>query len=300
MMQTKRIALLGGDARMHHLTELLVRDGWSVTSYGCKVREPVSGVEYAENARDAASDAAVVVLPLPILGADGNLNADVDKKTDAYALLAQLPRGCLVCGGLAPADYGLCAARHGLRLVDYYEREEFAVANCVPTAEGAIETAMRELPVTLHGTRMLVIGWGRVGKALAIRLHALGAKVTVSARKPGALAEIAAFGMTAVHTERLAADSGQILQNARVIFNTVPWPVLGWDELAVMSSGALYIELASAPGGLDAQAAECTALHIIRAPGLPGIVAPVTAAEVLRDTLYNIWQEQGIGTGEVS
>lgn len=297
-MQAKRIAVLGGDARMHHLTELLIRDGWTVSSYGCSVGEPVAGAEYAENARDAASDAAAVVLPLPILGPDGNLNAAGDKKTDAYALLAQLPRGCVVCGGLAPADYGLCAARHGLRLVDYYEREEFAVANCVPTAEGAIETAMRELPVTLHGTRMLVIGWGRVGKALALRLHALGAEVTVSARKPGALAEIAAFGMKTAHTERLAADAGKILQNAQVIFNTVPWPVLGWEELAAMSPGALYIELASAPGGLDAQAAECTSLHIIRAPGLPGTVAPVTAAEILRDTLYNIWREQGIDRGE--
>ena len=38
---------------------------------------------------------------------------------------------------------------------------------------------------TLHGSRCLIIGYGRIGRLLADRLLSLGAEVTVSARKYG-------------------------------------------------------------------------------------------------------------------
>ena len=295
MPETIDAAVLGGDRRFTILAEMLAADGHRIRVAQCA--EPGRGdLTWCAAPQEALEGAAAAVLPLPILGADGRLNApalpDSAARADAYALLAQMPRGCVVCGGLAPADYGLAAARHGLRLVDYGARAEFAVANCVPTAEGAIETAMRELPVTLHGTEVLVIGWGRLGRTLGPRLAALGAHVTASARKPGDRAAVTACGLRPADTAGLARDP--VLARAAVIFNTVPWPILGWEELAAMRPDCLYIELASAPGGLDADAAACSELRVIRAPGLPGRVAPVTAAAILRDTLYNIWTEQGV------
>lgn len=41
------------------------------------------------------------------------------------------------------------------------------VANAVPTAEGAVQVAMEELPFTLHSARVLILGFGRVGKLTA-------------------------------------------------------------------------------------------------------------------------------------
>ncbi len=74
------------------------------------------------------------------------------------------------------------AQARGLRLLDYYAREECMVANAVPTAEGAVQVAMEELPFTLHSARVLILGFGRVGKLTAHRMGALGAKVTVCAQ----------------------------------------------------------------------------------------------------------------------
>lgn len=51
------------------------------------------------------------------------------------------------------------------------------IMNAVPTAEGAIQIAMEQTDVTLHGLPVLVIGHGRIGSLLARRLAALGAKV---------------------------------------------------------------------------------------------------------------------------
>lgn len=58
----------------------------------------------------------------------------------------------------------------------------------MPTAEGAIQLAMEELPITLHGARVLVIGYGRLGRVLADRLAGLKARVSVAARRYADLA----------------------------------------------------------------------------------------------------------------
>ena len=54
--------------------------------------------------------------------------------------------------------------------------------NAVATAEGAIAEAVLHSDGTLHGAACLVIGFGRVGLALAQRLRGLSAHVTVAAR----------------------------------------------------------------------------------------------------------------------
>ena len=71
------------------------------------------------------------------------------------------------------SDYFKQAAKDcGFNIYDYFTREELSIANAIPTAEGAIEIALSETPFTLHKSRCLVIGYGRIGKILADRLHA--------------------------------------------------------------------------------------------------------------------------------
>ena len=79
----------------------------------------------------------------------------------------------------------------GLRAADYAAEETFALRNAVPTAEGAIQIAMQELPVVLHGLPCLILGAGRVSRALQTRLRALGTAVTVAARRCTDLARTA-------------------------------------------------------------------------------------------------------------
>lgn len=118
-------------------------------------------------------------------------------------------------------------------------------ANALPTAEGAIQIALEELPITLHAARVLVIGFGRVGKALAQRLDGLGAKVSVAARKWSDLAWAESCGYCGEQTEHLAGW----LCGYDLVVNTVPAPVLGLTELSDLKPGCLVIDLASKPGG---------------------------------------------------
>ena len=154
-------------------------------------------------------------------------------------------------------------------------------------AEGAIQIAMEELPITLHDARVLVIGFGRLGKALAPRLRALGAHVWVSARRYEQRAAAQGMGLGSEGVDRLP----DWLCSYDLVFNTVPAPVLGVEELAALKEGALVIDLASRPGGVDLDAAATLGVRVIWALSLPGKVAPVTAGRYIKDTVYHIMEE---------
>ena len=120
-------------------------------------------------------------------------------------------------------------------------------ADAVPTAEGAIQIALEELPITLQGARVLVIGYGRLGRTLAPRLAGMGARVSVSARRWADLAWIEAEGYGVEHTEQLKGW----LCGYDLVVNTVPARVLDEEALRDLKPGCLVIDLASKPGGAD-------------------------------------------------
>ena len=162
-------------------------------------------------------------------------------------------------------------------------------ANAVPAVEGALQLAMEATDRTVHDCRCLVIGYGRIGRLLADRLLALGAEVTVSARKYGDLAWIQAWGCRGVHTGALTEQ----LERFHLIFNTAPALILDGGRLRETREDCVIIDLASAPGGVDLAEAKRLGRQVTSAPGLPGKVAPRSAAAAVRDSVYHILQERG-------
>ena len=156
------------------------------------------------------------------------------------------------------------------------------------TAEGAIGQLMARSPGTLWCSRLLVSGWGRIAKILALRSRALGARVTVAARKEGDRAMAEALGMEAVSFAAL----GGCLDSFDFIVNTVPARVFTDEMLCCVREDALLLELASPPGGFDMKLAENIGLNAFAAPGLPGKYAPLTAAALTRDAIYDLLREQ--------
>lgn len=280
MKQT--IAVLGGDLRQVWLARLLLEDGCDVVSWGL---EQGGGPNPAP--LSCALERELLVLPLPVCRG-GNLHLPLtDTTLEAEQLWPRLRYDQLLLGGVTGTLPARLMADFGLTLLDYYDREETQIANAVPTAEGAIQRAMEATERTLHGSRCLIIGFGRIGKALARRLQGLGAQVAVFARRFSDQAWVEASGCEVF---RFAAGE---LGRFDLIFNTAPALVLDAGRLAELREDCVVLELASPPGGVDLDAAGRLGRRVISAAGLPGKVAPVTAAAAIRDSVYHILEERG-------
>ena len=288
MRQERNVWLVGGDMRQVWLARLLAEDGHTVHAFALG---PVGEGVKEERTLAGAERAGCVVLPLPAAGRDGALNAPLaERPVPLEEVFAALAPGQIVCAGRVDGRLRTLAEERGVRLFDYFAREELAVANAVPTAEGAVQIALEELPITLHGARALVSGYGRLGRALAPRLAALGARVTVAARRYEALAWAEGFGFDACPLGELEGR----LEDFDLAVNTVPAPVLGAAELERLRAGCLVIDLASLPGGVDLAAAERLGVKAVRALSLPGKVAPATAAAALETAIRHILDELGV------
>ena len=282
------IWLIGGDRRQVRLAGLLAEDGHSVHTLGLG---PATGGVREERELTGAALADCVVLPLPVAAPGGRLNAPLaEEPLSLEGVFAALRPGQIICAGRVDDATQAMARDRGLVLHDYFAREELAVANAVPTADGAIQIALEEMPVTLHGSRALVIGYGRLGRALAPRLAGLGAKVSVAARKYADLAWAEGFGFGTEHTGELKGW----LCGYDLVVNTAPALVLGKEELEELKPECVVIDLASLPGGVDFAAVKALGVKAVQALSLPGKVAPATAAAYLRSTICHILHELGV------
>jgi len=274
----KTFGVIGGDQRQAELSRLLSVDGYVVRTYGLDRWKGV-GADTLEH----AASADIVILPLPLCKGDGVLNCEEGAVPTADLFRRLCPGQRIFAGRVAPQQKKE-AEILGLTVEDYFLREELAVANAAITAEGAVQTAMEHLDRTLLGLDCLVLGFGRIGKLLSCRLHSLGARVTATARKPGDLAWIRAYGYQALETGGLNGH----LSAFGVVFNTVPSLVLTKPLTDQLAKDCLLIDLASVRGieaGPDGP-------EVLWARSLPGRLAPQSAAAAIRDAVYYILSEE--------
>ena len=248
-------AVIGSDARQRYIADGLRWKGYAVETFG------ISDLpDTKDTLQEAVARAKYVILPM----------------------LGGVPEAVAACA--SPDAILFCGTGTGKEnIVEYSKWDSLAIANAVPTAEGAIQLAMEQLPCTLFGSRFLVIGAGRIGLCLAQKLAALGAKVTVTARKDSDLAKIRSFGLTADRTGRYARG----LRQYAGIFNTVPATVLDRAQLCRLNPDCVLFELASAPGGFSAEDCEAAGRTYIFGGGLPGRVAPKTAGEIILEEILS-------------
>lgn len=251
-----RLAFIGGDERMTYAREVVAAGGYTVTNR-------------------VSSDLTHIVLPLPAFDRPGHI-------TGGPALNEILPYipGKIVLGGRLGVQEQYLLSR-AEQVIDLLDDEFLTAGNAEITAEGAIELLLQKLPVTLSGTSVLVIGWGRIGQLLCRKLQALGARVTASARKARDQGLISAMGLRPDKTGLY--EHG--LSGYRAILNTVPAMVISPEQALSISPSCVYLELASVPGVDPSLISET---RFLPAGGLPGKTAPESAGILIGQTILRL------------
>ncbi|MDO5396655.1 MAG: dipicolinate synthase subunit DpsA [bacterium] len=242
----RTISVIGGDLRQLAAAQFMRKDGFDIILYGFEGTDKHGIRDTSDVSGALCADA--VILPVPVSFDGKYVNMPFSKnKLSTDELVANLNPAAMVFGGQIKPELAEALEQRGIKYCDYLKREELAIRNAVPTAEGAIELAISETPITLHGSRCLVTGYGRIGKILSKMLCGLGAHVSVEARKYADLAMIEGHGCNALSLKEL----GHHVNEFDIIFNTVPALIFDAELLKKIRRNTLIIDLASRPGGVD-------------------------------------------------
>ena len=287
-MTKTTFGIMGGDLRSAYAALYFAKQGYRVCAAGLE-NAPILPAALKCSAKEAlAADA--VVLPLPLLDGKGMLFAPfAEAPVDAFSLVDMSRAGGVLLGGRVPRALAAHAEKHGRILLDYFAEESLQLRNAVPTAEGTLAILMEELPVTVHGAQVAVTGFGRTAQTVARLLQAVGARVTVVARKTAARALAQTMGLETLSFEMLERGTHRF----DALVNTVPAPVLTGEMLAGLGKDCVLVDIASAPWGFDAGAAESLGFRARRAPALPGRTAPATAGTIVAQTVLEMLEERG-------
>lgn len=213
-----------------------------------------------------------------------------ERVSDEVARTMQAVRpGTLILAGRPGAPVRRAAQEANLPLLDYFSRPELECLNAVPTAEGCLALLLQLRERTVWESDFLVLGYGRVGRAVARRLELLGGHVTVAARS----AEQRANARCAGHRAASLGELPALLPGHDTVVNTIPALVLTRELLEKLPPEALVVDLASLPGGVDFAAAAALGLRAEHALSLPGKCAPRTAGTLIAQTVLTILEERG-------
>ncbi len=278
--------IIGGDKRQLFLAKSISDRCYNVLLGGFDKLESLGDLTLC-SIKYAIQNSDVLIFPLPSVRADGTINTpfssqSVSLDSDDCTAISKKPTFV----SMRDRFFKSYPILKGAQVYDYSAKEEFAILNALPTAEGAVECAMQNYEGTISGSRCMITGYGRIGKILAKMLQLLGAEVTVTARKESDIAYASALGYNVQNTDKLRTAKG-----FDIIFNTIPSMIFDKNMLSNIYRHTLIIDLASLPGGVDFESAQKLGIDAVRALSLPGKCAPKTAGKIIETTVFNIIEE---------
>ena len=274
------VCFIGGDERQKYAAEAL-SEYVNVNAVGTAFENiKRSNVKLFDNAQKAIYDTSAIILPLPAASSESEVPF-----AELISAVVKLNDAPYIIGGKFSPYLKEIIEAYGINYWDYYEDECFTLKNAFLTAEGAVHLAMSSTKDALRSSRCAIIGYGRIGKALAEMLNALNSDTTVWARREDALILAKEKRFKTAKITGSEKNFSSLAKDYDIIFNTVPERILSNDLLISIPQKTILVELASAPGGFDPDIAMQCELKFVDGRGLPSKYAPKTAGEILADTI---------------
>lgn len=261
-MKKIHFVVVGADQRLEAAARTLSEAGMNISFY--------------EKNSDVVKDADALLLPLP-LSRDGIHVSGTDDGVKAAELFASAPQTALIFAGKTDGF-------DDERLIDYAKDDFFERMNALPTAEGALAIVLAETAITVCGMRVGITGFGRVARATAYLFRAVGADVTIFARREEIRTEAESMGYHAFALKALDGTASDF----DALINTVPACIVTRDVILRMTAETLILDLASMPGGVELSAAREKGIRVIHALALPGKYSPKTAGAIVGETVLSL------------
>ncbi|WP_404351543.1 dipicolinic acid synthetase subunit A [Sutcliffiella horikoshii] len=291
MLTGLHIAVIGGDARQLEVIRKLIELDAKLSLVGFdQLDHGFTGASKEQMNEVDFTTVNAIILPVPGTNLEGQVDTifSNEKIVLTEEIVKNTPEHCTIYSGITNPYLNQLVASTNRKLVQLFDRDDVAIYNAIPTVEGTIMMVIQHTDITIHNSKVAVLGLGRVGMSVARTFAALGANVRVGARKSEHIARIFEMGVTPFHLNELAENVADV----DVCINTIPHLIVTSDVISKMPAHTLIIDLASKPGGTDFRYAEKRGIKALLAPGLPGIVAPKTAGQIVANVLAQLLKEE--------
>lgn len=281
--------LLGGDLRLVKLALMLEKEKKQVHIIGlekAKELENVFNIKIYKDLKQALENVDVIISSIPFSRDGLTINMPLsDNKIKIDDLMDLIKEKTLIAGTVSNDIY---EKYRDVKIIDIMKNEKLAILNTIATAEGAIKEIIQNTQINIHGSKIMILGFGRVGKTLTKKLEGLSAKVTVVSKEDEELAWAEALGYRNIKLDKIINE----IQEYDIIINTIPHIIIDRQILEKVNKNALLLDLASDDGGIDKNTAKKYKLNLITALGIPGKIAPIATAKILKEVIYEILKER--------
>lgn len=251
-----------------------------------KELENSSNMRICRNLEQVLENAEIVISSIPFTRDGITINMPLsDNKIKINEFMNLMKDKTLIAGTISNNIY---EKYKDVEIIDIMKNEKLAILNTIATAEGAIKEIIENMQVNVHGSKIMILGFGRVGKTLAKKLDGLSAKITVVSKEEEELAWAEVYGYTNVQLNKIE----DVIKDYDVIVNTIPHIILQGDILQKINKDTLLLDLASGEGGINKEEAQENKINLIKALGIPGKISPITTAKILKETIYEILEEK--------
>ena len=232
---------------------------------------------FDKSIKEHIKDCKNIILPFPSKAEKFSFLADREKLSD------YLNKEQLVIGGLFTDEVVSDIEKSGAECIDYFKYEPYVLKNAFITSQGALRLLLDTTDDFVVGKKVLITGFGRIGKSLAFMLKAIGMKVFVAVRSEKAVTEALSSGFDVF---RISQMHGTLFYYD-YIFNTVPEMIFISEHVKHIRKDAYYFELASYPFGADKADFEVAGRHFINGNALPGRYFPKAVAENIAEFIFS-------------
>lgn len=280
------IAVIGGDLITVKLVKELSKTNKVIVfglEYADELRD-VANIVFADSLKEAVENNRVIVAPMPLSVKSEYITTVFSKQKIKTDDLKELLHNKILFAGDIWESTKKELEEQNTVCVDVLSNNELKIFSSIITAEGVLGIAIQETITTIHGLKVLVMGFGRAGKMIAKTFNAVGAKVSVEARKAADLAWIDAYNYEKVDLKDLESHLGKF----DLIINTIPANILDNEKLKLFKRGSVLINLPTiSETKIDIHEANKLGVKYIWASSLPQLVAPVTYAEIIKKVIFN-------------
>lgn len=283
----KNLLIMGGDMRQTGVIKQLAT--LDITLYLAGLENLAFNHKNIKHVKPNQIDFSLmdgILLPIPGVHDGGKIETTFSSETITLTkeMIGKTKKECVIYSGVITPYLQEIQRAANRKMIAIFDRDDVAILNSIPTAEGVLMLAIENTPFTIHQANVIVLGFGRVGKTVARLFHSVGARVSVCIRKSEDAARVFEMGMTPVFIHSLS----EAAKNQSIFINTMPYSVLNASTLDHINKDALIIDLASKPGGTDFAYAKRLGIKTLWSLGLPAKVAPKTAGEIIGNVLVEL------------